>query len=116
MSDGTLRVYIATSTTNIARFRFSPTTNTLTYETYFVVTTANILITNTRVNNNGMYIGFSAAPFVRKYTLGGVADSSVLNPGVAVPSTTGPDIFATPYSLYMLNGNSTTYLSKVLGY
>lgn len=109
-------VYIATSTVSIARFRYSTSTNTLTYINQYNFSGTNILINNTRVNNNGMYIGFSAAPFTRKYTLDGVAVPNINNYGSAVPSTTGPDMFAMPYSLYGLYGSGTTYLTKLVGY
>jgi hypothetical protein len=109
-------IYIATSTISIAKFTVATSTNTLTYSGQYNLSSTNILLTNTRVNRNGMYIGYSAAPFTRKFTLNGVAVSNIQNTNVAVPSTTGPDMFATPYSLYSLNGNSTTYLTKLLGY
>jgi hypothetical protein len=113
-SDGYL--WIGTSTTDVAKFSIATSTNTLTYDGGIRFSGTNILINNTRVNNNGIYVGFSAAPYTRKYTLAGVAVSNITNIGAAVPATTGPDMFATPYSLYGLYGNSTTMLTKIVGY
>lgn len=108
--------YIATSTTGIQLYTLNASTNTLTSSGGMTISGANLLLTNSRVNENGIYAGFGSAPYTRKYTLTGGGTSNNLGVGVAVPSTTGPDIFATPYSLYGLYGNSTTYLTKIIGW
>jgi hypothetical protein len=110
-------LYFGTTTTAIQPYTISTTTNTLTSSsTGVVITGANLLLTNTRVNDQYIHAGFGAAPFIRKYTHTGAAVANITNSNVAVPSTTGPDIFVTPSSIYALAGNSTTYLTKLLGF
>jgi len=108
-------IYIATTTTGIQLYTVSTSTNTLTSSTYYPISGANILVTNTRVNNNGMYIGFNSSPYIRKYTLNGVAVTGILNYGSAAPSTTGPDFFAMPYSVYALSGISNN-ITRITGF
>lgn len=109
------QIYIATSTTAIGKYTISTSSNTLTYAGTVTLASTNVLINNTRVNDNGIYAGFGAAPFTRKMTLLGVLVPT-MNIGVGVPSTTGPDMFVTRESLYGLYGNSTTILSQIAGY
>ena len=111
-------LYIATTTIGMQAYSITvgATAITLTASTYIPLAGANILLTNTRVNDSGIYVGFGAAPFTRKYTLAGAAVSGITNVGFAVPGTAGPDMFASQHSLYGLYGNSTTLLTQLVGY
>jgi len=107
-------IYIATSTTAIAQYTVSTSTNTLTYVSTVTISGASIAITNTRVNNNGLYVGFAAAPIVRKYDFSGN-----LLPGanyIAATPGNGPDLVATANSIYALSAGSTVLLSRIQGW
>lgn len=107
-------IYIATSTTAIAQYTVSTSTNTLTYVSTVTISGASIAITNTRVNNNGLYVGFAAAPIVRKYDFSGN-----LLPGanyIAATPGNGPDLVATANSIYALSAGSTVLLSRIRGW
>ena len=99
------KIWFATSTTQLASFSVNTLTNTLTLVDQVTVTGASHLDTRTRVNERGIYMGFSSAPFVRRYSFcSGVCTANIDNTdGQRVdttPSTTGPSLFATPYEIY----------------
>lgn len=103
-------MYVATSTTQLVTYSFSTSTRTFTYQASYTCSGANMLITNTRANSNGLYIGFNAAPFVRKYD-GTCTVKDVTQGGgkyQAAPATTGPDLFASKFAIYGLQGTAAS--------
>ena len=117
------RIYVVSSTTQVIPLLINTSTNSITVEATITVSGANMLINNTRVNDNGIYAGFNAAPFVRKHTLAGVAVGGIMNFYNAVPVATIGEIFATRNSFYanahgaITPANGTTIImAKMQGY
>lgn len=111
VSEDTL--WVATSTTQLAKYTIATSTNTLTYAGGVTISASAMTINNTRVNYTGIYAGFGAAPYIRKHNLsGGVLNISRL---VASPATT-PDLLTTPTSFYAIGDGPTTMVSRIQGF
>ena len=107
-------IWIASSTTILIPYTISTSTNTLTAGTPVTITGANMTLLNTRVNNNGLYVGFSATPLIRKYSFSGVLNNVKGSGKYSSASATGPDVFVMPNSIYDLRGASAS--NKIYGW
>ena len=113
---GNRQVWLASSTTVLVPFTFSTSTFTLTAGTPVTIAGANLTASSTRVNENGIYASFASAPFIRKYSFTGVQDLTYGNGISSVePPSTGPSIFAMPFSIYSKSVNENG-LHKVIGW
>jgi len=111
-------IYVASSSaTQIQKYLISTSTNTLTSDTYYNITGAAVSISSTRVNNNGLYVGFTSASeaFLRKYDFTGVLANGA-GYVAAAPSTTGPDLFVMKNSTYALMGGTAAFMTRIAGY
>ena len=108
------RIWFASSSTILIPYTASTTANVLTSGTPVTISGANMALSTTRVNNNGIYAAFNAAPFLRKYSLSGVKSTTYGDKYATAPSTTGPDLFVMKNSVYGLL--SSTNVCKFIGW
>lgn len=101
-------IYMASNTLEIIPFAITTSTNTVTAGTPIVFTgTIEHSLSCTRVNDNGIYTCDTTAPTIRLFDFSGnPIITHGLGFGSASPSTAGPTIFATRYSLYTEKGGS----------
>lgn len=108
------KLYFVSTTTGIVPYIITTSTNSIAASspTDIITITGSLLnLRSTRVNDNGIYAGFAAAPFLRHYSLTGVTLGG-LNALVAAPAN-GPDVFAMGTAIYGLAGGSTTNITKL---
>jgi hypothetical protein len=113
------KLYFIATSTALVSFTIATTTNTLTFSATTSIPTASMNVSNTRVNENGIYTSDGGAT-VAKFNFSG---TRVANHGgaAALSTTVGPGIFATKYSIYLLTtntpSNNTDYqLFKINGF
>lgn len=99
-------IYMASSTSGsgvnkVTPFTVNTSTNTFTKGTDITITFTTNTTQCARVNNNGIYACYTAAPFLRRVDFTGTSNSDrCTRQYQAAPSATGPDLFALPYSIY----------------
>jgi hypothetical protein len=93
-------LYVASNSQTLIPLAIDSVNKTLTAQTPITISGAYMNQGNTRVNENGIYAGFSSAPYVRKHYFTGVINNSSGQIYAGAPSTTGPDFFALKYSVY----------------